>query len=144
MKRLDRERLLIELNNNNFEIFIYNYNTQKCILELKDDEEILIKLSDNIIPKERMNLLRHILQNYESYIQKALKYMKIYNIDIGNDYDVYGIYVGEFTLPHETKIIDGFTITLERWTEENLLTTDLFSVQFTKDGIPQGISLWFM
>lgn len=39
MKRLDREKLFIELNNNNFEIFIYNYNTQKCILTLKGDEE---------------------------------------------------------------------------------------------------------
>ncbi len=50
MKRLDREKLFIELNNNNVDLFIYNYNTQKSILTLKDDEEILIQLSDNRIP----------------------------------------------------------------------------------------------
>lgn len=144
MKRLlDREKLLIELNNNNFEIFIYNYNTQSSILTLENDEEIVIQLSNNLISKERVNLLKHILQNYDNYIQKVIKYIKIYNIDIGNDYSVYGIYVGEFTTPSGTIMIDGFTITLAKWTEQNILTTDLVTVQFTKKGVPLGVSLWF-
>ncbi len=77
-------------------------------------------------------------------MQKPVKYIKIYNSDIENDHYAYGIYVGEFTLPQAPEIIDGFTISLERGTEKNPLTTDPFSVQFTNDGIPQGVSLWLM
>ncbi len=33
MKKLDREKLLIKLNNNNFEIFSYHHNEKICMLD---------------------------------------------------------------------------------------------------------------
>lgn len=108
MEGLDRENLLIALNKNNFNIFHYNEN--ECYLSLKDDEEILLQLSDNSIPEERINLLKHILRNYETYIHKAVGHLKAFGIDMENNHFTYGVYVGEFKS-------DGHPLGIDLWFE---------------------------
>lgn len=142
MKKLDREKLLIELNKSNFEIFHYNEN--ECFVSLEEDEEILLQLSGKTISKESITLLKHILQNYETYIQKAVQHLKAFDIDIENNYFVYGIYVGKFGFAaHGFNILNGFTISLKRWESIEPLNPEVFTVHFKNDGEPLGVHLWF-
>lgn len=133
-----------ELNKNNFEIFRCGQGI--CHLRLDDDCEILVQLYDGSISKERMELLKQILQNYETYLEKAVRHLKAFQIDIGENYFSYGIYVGEFSFgSHGFQIFDGFTISLKRakGTLEDALNLDVYTIQFKKNGHPLGVDLWF-
>lgn len=142
MEKLDRTRLLTELDKSNFEIFHYNDN--ECCISLENDEEILVQLSRKSISREHVNLLKHILENHETYIQKAVQHLKSFGIDMENNYYVYGIYVGEFGFEaHGLHICNGFTISLKKWENIDPLNPDVFTVRFKGDGSPLGADLWF-
>lgn len=144
MKKLDREKLLAELDKNNLDIFHYNYSSNECFVRLGNDEEILLQLSENAVPKKSISLLIHILQDHAAYIQKAARYLKDFDIDIENNYFVYGIYVGEFCLKaHGFNTLNGFSISLKRWDSIDPLNPGVFTVRFKIDGTPFGVDLWF-
>lgn len=141
---MNKNDLLKELNKENYDIFIYNKDI--CHLALDNEFEILIQLTNNSVSKKRIELLKHILQNYETYIQKAVKQLKSFHIDIGENYYTYGIYVGEFNFgSHGFNVFDGFTISLKKddSVSEDEWNLDVYTVQFKSDGHPLGVDLWF-
>lgn len=141
---MDKNDLLKELNKNNFNIF--KYDNDVCYLSLEDDSEILLQLSNNSISEKRIELLKHILKNYETYIEKAIKQLKLFNIDIGENYFIYGIYVGEFSFgTHGFQIFDGFTISLKKddSISEDYWNLNVYTIQFKNDGHTLGVDLWF-
>lgn len=141
---MDRSDLLIELNKGNFEPFHVNQN-EYC-LELHDDLEIIMQLSNGSISVKRVDLLKNILENYEMYMGKAVEQLKRFHLDIGDDYFPYGIFVGEFNFgSHGLNLFDGFTISLKRANGNihDYLNLDVYTVQFKADGQPLGVHLWF-
>lgn len=141
---MDISQLLMELNENNFEIFHFNKNV--CYINLKNDFEIMLQLSNNSISKKRVDLLKDILQNYNAYMEKAIKQLKMFNIEIGENYFPYGIFVGEFSFgTHGLNLFDGFTISVKRsdGNSHDYLNVDVYTVQFKSDGYPLGVDLWF-
>ena len=140
------DELLIELNKSNFTMFNYDYEGNECHLELKDDFEIMLQLSNGVLSKQRIELLKHVLQNYEKYTSLAIKHLKSFNIDIGDNYFSYGVYIGEYSFgTHVFHIFDGFTVSLKREMGEadDYLNMRVYTVQFKNDGRPLGIDLWF-
>ena len=96
--------------------------------------------------KHTIELLKHILQNYEICIQKAVRQLKSFHIDIEENYCIYGLYVGEFNFgSHRLNVFDGFTISLKK--DDGILgdelNLDVYTVQFKIDGHPLGVDLWF-
>lgn len=141
---MNMDGLLKELHKGNYNIFQYNKNI--CHLALENEFEILIQLSNHSVLEKRMELLKHILQNYETYMQKAVRQLKAFHIDIGENYFTYGIYVGEFNFgSHGFHVFDGFTISLKKddSVSEDEWNLDVYTVQFKSDGHPLGIDLWF-
>lgn len=142
----DTNTLLLELNKGNLGMFRYDYEDHTCFIDLENDLGIILQLSGKSIVKERIELLKNILQNYENYIEAAVNFLKSYQFDLGKNYFLDGIYVGEFS--HGTygfHIFDGFTLSLKRedGTDADLLNLDVYTVQFKNDGHPIGAALWF-
>lgn len=91
-------------------------------------------------------MLKHILQNYEICIQKAIRQLKSFHIDIRENYFIYGLYVGEFNFgSFGLNVFDGFAISLKK--DDGILgyelNLDVYTVQFKIDGQPLGVDLWF-
>ncbi len=141
---MNRHELLIELNKDNFSFF--HMGQDECHIRLDDDSEIIIQLSDGSISEKRMDLLKKILKNYEKDIAKAVRYLKNFDLDIGDNCFLYGIFVGEFNFgSHGRYLFDGFTVSLKRenGTIQDPQNSGIYTVQFKADGWPLGISLWF-
>ena len=86
------------------------------------------------------------MQNYEICIQKAVRQLKSFNIDIEENYFIYGLYVGEFNFgSFGLNVFDGFAISLKK--DDGILgyelNLDVYIVQFKIDGQPLGVDLWF-
>ena len=143
-ENMNKDDVLKALNQNNFEIFRCSQGMSH--LRLEDDFEILVQLCNGSISEKRMELLKHILQNYETYLTKATQQLKAFQIEIGENYFSYGIYVGEFSFgTHGFQMFDGFTISLKRaeGTIEDYLNLDVYTIQFKSNGHPLGVDLWF-
>ncbi len=141
---MNKHELLTELNKDNFEFFHIGQN--ECHVRLDDDLEIIVQLSGDSISKKRMDLLKNILENYEKNIAKAVRQLKAFDLDIGEHYFLYGIFVGEFNFgSHGQNLFDGYTISLKK-EDGNLqdeLNLNIYTVQFKADTWPLGVSLWF-
>ena len=141
---MNRHELLTELNKDNFEFF--HIGQDECHVRLDDDLEIMVQLSGGSISKKRMDLLKKILENYEKDIAKAVQQLKSFDLDIGDSYFLYGIFVGEFNFgSHGRHLFDGFTVSLKSkdGTIQDELNLGIYTVQFKADGWPLGVSLWF-
>lgn len=141
---MNQKELLAQLEQNCFDSFHFGDNI--CHLELQDGTEVIVQLSDHTISKERVECLKHVLENHETYLVKAVKRMQSFGVEIGEPYFSYGIYVGEFRFgTHGFHMFDGFTISLKRedGTTEDPFNLDVFTVQFKRDGHPLGVDLWF-
>lgn len=151
--QMSMEEFLAELEQNHQEMLQYycedgicRVENNTCEVNLKDDIGIVLQLSNETIPIVRMELLKKILRDWRSYVEKALHFLKGYRIDLGADYFPCGIYVGEFSYgTYGFRIFDGFTISLKRGdgTDEDFLNLDVYTVQFKADGRPIGVVLWF-
>lgn len=151
--RMSMEEFLTELEGNHQEVFQYycedgicGVENNTCEVNLEDDIGIVLQLSGETIPIERMKLLKKILRDWRGYVEKALRFLKGYQIDLGEDYFPCGIYVGEFSYgTYGFRIFDGFTISLKRGDgmAEDFLNLDVYTVQFKQDGHPLGVALWF-
>lgn len=141
---MNRYELLTELNKDNFEFF--HIGKDECHVRLDDDLEIMVQLSNGSMSKKRMDLLKNILENYEKNISKAVQQLKAFDIDIGDNYFLYGIFVGEFNFgSHGRHLFDGFTVSLKRenGNMQDELNLDIYTVQFKACGWSLGVSLWF-
>ncbi|MBM6725344.1 hypothetical protein [Pseudoflavonifractor phocaeensis] len=141
---MNRHDLFIELNKSNFEFF--HVGQYECHVRLDDDSEFMVQLSGGSISKKRMDLLKNILENYEKNITKAVQQLKAFDLDIGENYFLYGIFVGEFNFgSHGRYLFDGFTVSLKRedGTIQDKLNLGIYTVQFKADGWPLGVTLWF-
>ena len=113
---------------------------------MKNDFEIMLQFSNGVLSKQRIELLKHVLQYYENYTSIAIKPLKSFNIDMGDDYFSYCVYIGEYSFgTHVFHIFDGFTVSLKREMGEadDYLNMRVYTVQFKNDGRPLGIDLWF-
>ena len=81
---MNKDDVLKALNQNNFGIFRCSQGMSH--LRLEDDFEILVQLCNGSISEKRMELLKHILQNYETYLTKATQQLKAFQIEIGENY----------------------------------------------------------
>lgn len=141
---MDKNRLLMELDRNNFQVF--HFNEAICHVRLEDDFEIILQLSNGSVPAKRAQLLKAVLKSYDMYLEKAVRQLRQFHIDIGESCDPYGLFVGEFSFgSHGWHLFDGFTISLKRedGTENDPLNAEVYTVQFKENGWPLGIDLWF-
>ena len=86
------------------------------------------------------------MQNYEICIQKAVRQLKSFHIDIEENYFIYGLYVGEFNFgSFGLNVFDGFAISLKK--DDGILGSELnlevYIVLFKSDGHHLGVDLWF-
>ena len=77
------------------------------------------------------------MQNYEICIQKAVRQLKSFHIDIEENYFIYGSYVGEFNFgSFGLNVFDGFAISLKK--DDGILGYELnlyvYIVLFKSDG----------
>lgn len=115
-------------------------------LRLQDDSEIIVQSSNGSLPQNRIALLKHILENYEQYMERSIRQLKGFHIDIGENYFLYGIYIGEFSFgTHGMHMFDGFTISLKRGdgSAEDPLNMDVYTIQFKQNRHSLGVDLWF-
>lgn len=141
---MNRNDLLLALKENN--IAIFRQSDHIFHLRLQDDLEIIVQEANGVIPQERVELLKHILENEKQYIEKAMRQLKSFHIEIGEDYFCYGIYVGAFPFgTHGLHMFDGFTMSFKRGEgcAEDPLNMNVYTVQFKQNGHPLGVDLWF-
>ena len=144
---MNQKELLAQLEQNCFDSFHFgHFGDDMCHLGLQDGTEVIVQLSDHTISKERVECLKHVLANHETYLVKAVEQIQSFGVEIGESYFSYGIYVGEFSFgTHGFQMFDGFAISLKRedGTTEDPFNLDVFTVQFKRDGHPLGVDLWF-
>lgn len=75
---MNKNDLLLALKENN--VAIFRQSDHIFHLQLQDDLEIIVQESNGVIPQERMELLKHILENEKQYIEKAMRQLKSFHI----------------------------------------------------------------